>query len=315
MNIRKNNMNIVPVAFAFDHNLNYPACVCISSLLMSSKEDTFYDLFILHSQQEYIDTDALDKIPAHFPNCRIQYRSVGIEFNRAFEIRGITVAAYYRLLIPDLIPEYDKIIYSDIDVIFRMDLSELYAQDLSFYYLAATYDWGMLFNEDGRKYIDSVEGLRSGDYIQSGFLLLNSKKIREDGLVSQFKKQAAKNYKFQDQDILNIVCGHCKCVLPLRYNMTDYAFYYIMNNPEYFEQMYPKKELLEAVKNGNIHYNGHKPWKKYSVNFDIWWEYYRKSPFFNEHFYFNFFYGKLNEFDNLSLSKRVKILLRWFFVH
>lgn len=42
-------MNIVPIAFAFDNNLILPACVCISSLMMNANEDTFYDIFILHS--------------------------------------------------------------------------------------------------------------------------------------------------------------------------------------------------------------------------------------------------------------------------
>ena len=63
---------------------------------------------------------------------------------------------------------------------------------------------------------------------------------------------------------------------------------------------------------GNIHYNGHKPWKKYAVNFDIWWEHYRKSPYFNSDYYFEFFYNKLNELDQLPFTKRVKILLRYF---
>ena len=40
-------MNIVPIVFAFDSNLLYPAHICISSLLMSAKSDTFYDIYIL----------------------------------------------------------------------------------------------------------------------------------------------------------------------------------------------------------------------------------------------------------------------------
>lgn len=39
-------MRIIPIAFAFDNNLILPACVCISSLMMNAKEDTFYDIFI-----------------------------------------------------------------------------------------------------------------------------------------------------------------------------------------------------------------------------------------------------------------------------
>lgn len=40
-------MKTVPIAFAFDNNLVFPACVCLSSLLMNAKDDTFYDIFIL----------------------------------------------------------------------------------------------------------------------------------------------------------------------------------------------------------------------------------------------------------------------------
>lgn len=40
-------MKTVPIAFAFDNNLVLPACICISSLLMNAKEETFYDIFIL----------------------------------------------------------------------------------------------------------------------------------------------------------------------------------------------------------------------------------------------------------------------------
>ena len=102
-------MNIIPIAFAFDNNLSFPACVCLSSLMKHAKHDTFYDIFILHSEKEALRTEELDKLPTFYPNCRITYRTVDNTFDQAFEIRGITTAAYYRLLIPELIPEYDKI--------------------------------------------------------------------------------------------------------------------------------------------------------------------------------------------------------------
>ena len=117
-------MNIIPIAFAFDNNLILPACVCISSLMMNAKKVTFYDIFILHSAQKALKKEELDKLPQYYKNCRIQYRQVDDTFDSAFEIRGITTPAYYRLLIPELITEYDKVIYSDADIIFRMDLSE-----------------------------------------------------------------------------------------------------------------------------------------------------------------------------------------------
>ena len=41
-------------------------------------------------------------------------------------------------------------------------------------------------------------------------------------------------------------------------------------------------------------------------------EYYRKSPVFDQKFYFDFYYSRLNELDQLPLLKRIKILVRYF---
>ena len=305
-------MNTIPIAFAFDNNLVMPACVCLSSLMMNAKPDTFYDIFILHSEKEDLRKEELNKLPTHYPNCRIQYRTVGDLFDNAFEIRGITTPAYYRLLIPELIPEYDKIVYADADIIFRMDLSDLYALDLGDNFVAATKDLGLNIGEDGQKYLQSVEGLPLGRYLQSGFIILNSKAIRKDGLVARFKELAKRKLKYQDQDILNLACGERVLYLPAKYNMTDYTYCFAMREPAKLDGYISPDELPEAMHAGNLHFNGHKPWKKYCVNFDIWWEYYRKSPYFDEKFYFEFFYSKLNELDQLSLWKRIKILVRYF---
>lgn len=303
----------IPIVFAFDKNLVMPACVCISSLLMNANKDTSYDIFILHPANQSLNETDLVKLPEYYDNCKLTFRPVGGEFDNAFEIRGITTPAYYRLLIPEIIPEYDKIIYSDVDVIFRSDLSELYNIDLSDVYMAATYDVGMNLGKDGIAHINATEGLVTGEYIQSGFIMLNSSRLKENGLVARFKDEAKKQYKFQDQDILNVVCGQNRKVLPAKYNMTDYTFYYLNNGDELVKSGYVKEEeISEAKQSGTIHFNGHKPWKGYSINFDIWWEYYRKSPFFDEKFYFDFFYRKINDYDLLPLWKRVKILLRYF---
>lgn len=305
-------MNIVPIVFAFDNNLILPACICISSLMMNAKEDTFYDIFILHSSKNELEKNELNKLSATYKNCKIQYKIVDNTFDNAFEIRGITAATYYRLLIPELIPEYDKVIYADVDIIFRMDLSELYKTEIGDNYIAATRELGMNFTEDGRKYIDSMSCLCIGNYIQAGFIVMNNKVILKDNVHCKFIEWSKKKLRFQDQDILNIVCKDRIYILPLEYNMTDYSYMLAMRNRILIKDLFSEKNINLAVSNGNIHYNGHKPWKKYSVNFDIWWEYYRKSPFFDEKYYFEFFYTRLNELDQLSLWKRIKILIRYF---
>lgn len=304
-------MNIIPIAFAFDNNLVFPACVCLSSLLMHAKADTFYDIFILHSEKKALRTENLDKLPSFYSNCRITYRTVDGTFDQAFEIRGITTAAYYRLLIPELIPEYDKIIYSDVDVIFRDDLSEIYQTDIEDYYIAGVDSIAHLI-PDLKNYYEQVRHCDSKGQIYSGNLVINSKKILKDNMIALFKEHIGEKYKFQDMDILNIVCKGKIKYLPPSFCLTTYINDFAVNNIEALNENWAEVEVRYALEKGIVHYNGQKPWKGFCVNFDIWWEYYRKSPYFSPKIYFDFFYGKLDELDQLPLMKRIKILVRYF---
>lgn len=307
-----NKMNTVPIVFAFDKNLVMPACVCISSLLMNARKDTFYDIFILSPTNAHLERTALNRLTTYYSNCQLHFRTVDDRFAQCYEIRGITISTYYRLLIPELIPEYDKIIYSDVDVIFRMDLSDVYAVALDEKLIAATLDLGMNWTLKGKAYIEKVLHMESGHYVQAGFTIFNSGKMREEHLVDVFMHLSGKKFKYQDQDILNVVCKDRIKYLSPYYNMTDYSTYYAVKEKKKFLSIFTENDRGTCLLSSNLHYNGHKPWKKFSVNFDLWWEVYRKSPFFEEQFYFDFYWGRLNELDQLSLWKRIKILIRYF---
>lgn len=301
-------MNVVPIAFAFDNNIITAACVCLSSLMMNADKDTFYDIFILHSKDVGLKKEELDKIPATYSNCQIHYMTVDGSFDSAYEIRHVTKATYYRLLLPDLIEKYDKIIYADVDIIFRMDLWDVYRQNICEFYLAATYDIGL--NQD-EKHLKQL-GLLRWQYAQAGFLILNLKKLREEHMVDKFKELSKNNYKYQDQDILNISCkNRIKFLLPC-YNVNDCALIYMYWYPHLLPKNISEEDKEYARKNGNIHYSGYKPWKRYSIAFDIWWEYYRKSPFYDEQKYFKFFFDKTMLLDSLTFWKRLKIFIRYF---
>lgn len=299
-------MNKIPIVFCFDDNLIMPAGVCISSLLLHAKPDTFYDIFVLHSDHcSFPESGYLERLKEQFINFDLTYRSVGNAFKDAFEIRGITIAAYYRLLIPQMIPEYKKIFYFDVDVVFRVDLSAVYETDLQGYYVAGV----STPYSDISDYIQQVVKMEVDKYICSGTILLNSEAILADGLIPRFKEAAQRNWKYQDQDVLNVVCSDCIRILPPWFGIVG-TVSEIMSDPD--QCYYDKKDLMNAFERGVFHYNGAKPWKEWCYNFDIWWEYYRKSVYFDPTFYFEFYHYKLNEYDRLSLWKRVKILLRYF---
>lgn len=304
-------MNIVPIVFAFDKNLILPASVCISSLMINSKHDTFYDIYIL-SDDCSLATSNLSLLIENYNNCRITFRKVGNVFDGAFEIRGITSATYYRLLIPEIIPEYDKIIYSDVDVIFRNDLSEIFNNlEMEDNYIAGVKSLSNMF-PDYRNYYTNKIGIDPSNVIYAGNMIINSKRIRQDNLIDRFKLLIKNNYKFQDMDIINIACNGKILFLPPCFCLTMDINMLAITNPEELMKVWHKDDINDAIKFGIVHYNGPKPWNGYCVNFDIWWEYYRMSPFFNSKFYFDFFYAKLNELDLLPLWKRIKILARYF---
>ena len=300
-------MTTIPIILTFDSNMSLPAAVCISSLMMSAREDTFYDIIVLHSGEPPKITN-VDRIKATFPNLRIQYRSVGDAFNNAFEIRGITTAAYYRLLAPRLIPEYDKAIYSDVDVIFRMDLSTTFSTDLEDCLIGAVPAEGINESTNGKRHLKELK-LNPDNYVCSGFLLMDLKKLRENNFVDNCVKQAANSYKYQDQDIINIVCQNRIRLLPTVLSMGVSDFFRIEIEKKYGTQ---ETDIQKLRHKSNIHYNGQKPWKGLCPNFDIWWEFYRKSPVYNSETYFRFFYNQLEILDKLPLLKRVKILIRYF---
>lgn len=304
-------MLTIPIVLTFDDNMSLPAAVCISSILTSAPRDTYFDFFVLYSGHRP-NIVGIEKIKKCFPNMNLTYKSVGNIFDKAYQVRGITTAAYYRLVAADLVLEYDQVIYADVDMIFRMDLSDLYRTDLQDNYFGAVYALGLNTEHNSRKYIESI-GLTPGEYFLSGFLLMNLSKIRKDNLTKKFIELTKNNYKYQDQDIMNIVCLGKIMSIPYVYSMTVAAFEAVscktkLLETKYLYNPYDRNPLIYS----NIHYNGVKPWKDWCPNLDQWWECYRNSPIYDPGFYFSFFYNKLEYLDQLSLLKRIKILVRFF---
>lgn len=303
----------IPIAFAFDNNLAQPAAVCIYSLLASARPETRYDIYILYPEKEPIDRTAIDRVIAANPRHSISYVAIGDDrFGHAYEIRGITTPAYYRLLIPELLPQFDRVIYSDVDVIFRQDLSDLYrSTDMTDSYIAGVNDLAFI-HEDLRRHYQNHLGLNPRQIVCSGFLIMNCEAIRRDGLVARFLEESKNDYKFQDQDILNKVCEGHVLQLPPKYSVLTYVTEGIVNRRQQLLEIWSEKELDEAETEGNVHYNGQKPWRDLCLNFDLWWQYYRQSPIYDRRFYYDFYADRLNPLDRLSLKKRLKILARYF---
>lgn len=304
-------MKTIPIVFAFDKNIEMPAGVAITSLLSSAAEDTFYDIFILHSDKIDFSSSLINRLPGHFPRCRINFRAVKDEFVGGFEIRGITETCYYRLLIPELIPEYDKILYSDVDVVFREDLSLYYDIVLDGYYFGGVNSVPVM-NNDYLSYIKKRGLVPENGYYYSGNLIINSEKIMEDGKTKQFRQHRNEQYRFQDMDIINLTCGGRILPLPPSFCMTVNYYEAFLTEKDRMLTIYTDEEIDHALRSGIVHYNGAKPWNEVCPNMDIWWDIYRNSLFFDEQFTRGFWYRQTYRMEQLPLMKRVKLVARYF---
>ena len=199
------------------------------------------------------------------------------------KISNITFPTYYRLLIGDLLPkEINKCIYLDVDLCVCKDLNELFNIDMKDNYLAGVISPTYYFYK--KKNCKRLNLPSMKQYINAGMLLMNLQQIRKDNLTKKFIELSKRNYKSQDQDILNIVCYGKILTLSPKYNVQ--VIRYIKNNL-YLRGLYKKEDINQAKKSPYIiHYSDKKkPWNSIGIYMDkFWWDIAKKTPYINNFF-------------------------------
>ena len=261
----------IPVVLCIDSRIILGTAVTIKSMLETAKPETIYDIRIFHSGLTNDDEKNLQELVAGTRHeLKLHYIDPA-RFDGAPRNKGSwTEIVYYRLLTPEILTEYDKAIYSDVDVLIKEDLSEAYNTDLEGYEIAAvpstlnealkTLQPERYFEENKNKYI----------YI-SGFIVFNNKLMREEKTVDKFFdtiKTFNNRLVFYDMDTLNITCNKVKN-LPLKYCVFETLYEYtdLTTIAEYrnLKTVYTDDEVLAAKEHpAIIHYAGKlgKPWQR-----------------------------------------------------
>ena len=308
----------IPVVFAIDNNVVMQCGVTITSLLLNAHEDTCYDFYVLYESQK-LPEESRKQLKGAFAdkaNCEITFVEVKEDYSDV-DITGvfITRATYYRLSIPSLFPQFAKVIYADIDMIFQQDLSELYQTSLQHgELLAAALDLSI----DGKHYfrsdLPSKVGKSEKDYFNAGFLVMNLKQMREENVTEEFNRHAKIKYDQNDQDVLNVVCNGRVQILPSMYNFQLNHFSNYM-----WGRKASEIQFGELFKHATLHYTWkHKPWNSLEcVAYDTWWHYYKMSPFYDDMVYFKRQYEQIeasrNDYHHLSnghLLKRIMVNIK-----
>lgn len=260
--------NIIPVVFCFDKRIILGASVAIKSLIDRAKESTVYDIRIFHSDLDLktqMELSLLTQGTRH--NIAFHYINPEMFIGCPKSKGSWTEIVYYRLIIPEILKEYDKAVYSDVDVLFKGDLAELYGTDISDYQFGAVRAEKNTPDTICHKHFDENQN----EYIYwSGLMLLNCKKFREEKLFDKLilnAKRLYKELKFFDLDLVNITCDKIYpldmkyCVMQSIYYHEDYD---TRDDYKYLKSVYSDKEIESSKENTVIvHYGGKpgKPWR------------------------------------------------------
>lgn len=264
----------IPIVFTFDDNYALPAAVAIKSLVHTGKRGTWYEVYCLYRSLSDQNRRALDKV------AKINWVKVDESlFTDVPASAEYPVDVYYRLAIQDILPQYDKIIYSDVDVLFQQDLTVVYRTSVENYYWAGVpleknevpspeVFSAQVGDPDNPKYMSGhtkfVEN-RNKFIFGSGFMVINAKKMREDKMTEKFLqtiKQFAGRLKMFDLEVLNLACqdGTIK-QLPFEYSvLEDIAIardYKKTNLYPFLFRVFSDQELSRAIRRPAIlHYTG-----------------------------------------------------------
>ena len=271
----------VNVCLSTDNNYSQYTGVVIASVLKHLNSSTNISFYILDGG---IDDENKKKILSlkKTENCTINFVSIDENLFEPYKKIGthkyLSLSACFRLKLASLLPDISKILYLDCDVIVNSDITELYNTDIKDFYAAGVMDTAM-------KSSGWVPPLENGNiYFNSGVLLFNLDKIRQDGIEIKFEEYTQKefeNIRVGDQQIINVVCqGKIKQV-ESEWNVQTSNF---VNRSDYTNT--PKI----------VHYVGRqKPWIFGSMNYwkKLYFEVLQETPWkIQEKDYFKWF--KLN---------------------
>lgn len=268
----RNEKNTVNVFFAADRNYLPYLAVAIASLSEHASKKYFYNVRIL--SEDLTKESLFGTMGDIKSNVQISVFSVADKISHIKEELALRLrdyysdAIYYRIFIAEMFPTLKRAVYLDSDIVLNSDVANLYFTPIGENLLGAVTDESVMSQEIFREYVKKhVRMKRAEDYFNSGVLVMNLEKMREEKIKDQFINLLCK-YNFRtvapDQDYLNFLCR---------------------GKIHYLESGWNKHAIAENEINRDklylMHYNMfNKPWKYSGVqNEDLFWKSAEKTAF------------------------------------
>lgn len=259
----KMKMNI---CFATDDNYVKPTAIAIMTVLLTNKDEEISIYILAQSLLEHNKNILRNVVQKYSPKSKIEFCFLTDDIVSQFsstikESDHVSIATYFRLYIPSLIPkDIDRILYLDGDIICTGSLSSLYETNLEGFSMAAVPDERTCDTENFERLNYPLEN----GYAAAGVLLININWWLKNNVQQKTLEFIHNNKKiclWHDQDALNKILNGTIKFCHLKYNVYEQLYENEINYPSSFCQ-----EIKEATENPVIiHFcSGRKPWHKES---------------------------------------------------
>ena len=188
----------INICLATDDNYCQHLAACISSVLKNKNENEFINIYIIDGGIKEENKEKLSFFEKNF-DCKIIYVKPDdekLKNCKIFKGNYLSKAAYYRLLIPELI-NCEKIIYLDCDTIVNSSLYELFNKNFGNNLALGVAD---VTKEKHSK------RLNLNKYVNAGVLLLNTEQMKKENTLEKILNWIENNpdkIELHDQDIIN----------------------------------------------------------------------------------------------------------------
>lgn len=270
-------MNNIVVVFTINNKFVTPTYITIQSLFEYAGEDTVYECLVLSNDITTSNIEILKKLT---DNTRHTIKIIDVDDSIIYAPKVSYTwpkVVYWRIHLCNILNDYDKVIFSDVDVLFQGDLTEAWNSDIESCEIAAVA--AEKNNEEMLMHQYYQENKHEFMY-WAGFMVMNLKYMRESQWVEQCNRNLKKyesKLKMCDLEIINITAENIRR-LPLRYvflqslydavDLEDADDYIFLKSIYSEEDIKSEKESIVI-----IHYAGKqgKPWLRKNVP-----EYYRR---------------------------------------
>ncbi len=263
--------NIIPIYFAIDDNYAPYLVVTMQSIMENANKENFYKFHILNTFLSERNYNEIAKYNTEISSVEfIDVTTYMDSFGDKLHLRDYyTNTTYYRMFLPSIASQYDKILYLDSDIILVDDVANLFNHEIGDNLVGAIVEDVMTNMDIFGNYVERALGINRFKYFNAGILVMNTKMFRQMEIEDKFMEliTAFKFELVQDEDYLNVLCKGRIQFLDEGWNRAPI----------------PGTELpLEKLH--LIHYKiAWKPWKYADVIYqDIFWKYAANTDYYQE---------------------------------